>query len=50
MRWTRQQLDEEITWEQFQEDLEHYFAWCAKHKRSRMSWLSSLTRWASGNH
>lgn len=39
-----------MTWEEFQEELEHLYAWMSKHKRPLGSWLDSVRRWSIGDH
>lgn len=48
--WRKAQLDEELTKEQFLEDLKHLQAWLGDRPRTRLSWLLSVMEWAQGNH
>jgi hypothetical protein len=48
--WTNEQLEEEITYEQFLKELEHMKAWISRQPRRRASWLFSVEQWAEGNH
>ena len=48
MNW-RQQLDEELTYEEFLAELERFKSWVGKDKHRRGSWLLSMQRWAGGN-
>jgi len=49
--WRKEQLDQELTWEEFEQDLEHLKAWLGKTRpRTRLGWLLAVHEWANGNH
>lgn len=48
--WTKEQLEEEIDFEQFLKELEHLKAWIGRTPRRRIGWLYSVMDWASNNH
>ena len=50
MVWNKEQLDEEISYEEFLAELEHLKAWIGKRPRIRRSWLYSVECWARGDH
>jgi hypothetical protein len=48
MNW-QEQLQEELTYEEFLMELERFKSWVSKSNRRRGSWLLSMEQWAQGN-
>lgn len=48
-QFSKQWLDEEIDEEQFRKEMEQFWGWVSRNKRTRRSWLFALWRWADGD-